>query len=317
MVYGSPDAEILDLPQLSEDVAAYRPLATVAASPWYGQAAIWRSASLDGFSLFTTAGVPAQFGSLAAALAAGPSWRFDLANALLVDISSGSLQSVTDEQLFAGANALALETSPGIWEVLQFGQATIISTGRWKLTRLLRGQSGTEDAIVLSAPIGSRIVFLGSALVSLPVTEAELGMPWNWRIGPVDRAAGDSINLALAFTPQGRGLRPWSPVRIKGVWQGSGDINLSWLRRTRSLAGDSWTAPEVPLGETSESYVLEILNGGGSVIRTVAGRGLASWTYAAAMQVVDFGGPTTSLRLRVFQNGQLRRGAPAEAILTP
>ena len=317
VVYGPPDAEILDLPQLSEDIPAYRPLAAVAASPWYGQAAIWRSASLDGFSLFSTASVPAQFGTLAATLAAGPSWRFDLANALLMDISSGSLQSVTDEQLFAGANALALETAPGIWEVLQFGLATIVTTGRWKLTRLLRGQSSTEDTIASSAPIGSRIVFLGASLVPLPVTEAELGMPWNWRIGPVDRAAGDAINLSISFTPQGRGLRPWSPVRIKGVWQGSGDIILSWLRRTRSLAGDSWNAPEVPLGEASEVYDVEVLNGGGSVIRTVAGIGTAAWTYTAVMQTADFGALVTNLRLRVFQNGQLGRGAPAETILTP
>ena len=205
----------------------------------------------------------------------------------------------------------------GIWEVLQFGLATIVSTGRWKLTRLLRGQSGTEDAIVPSALIGIRIVFLGASLVPLPVSEAELGMPWNWRIGPVGRAAGDAINLALAFTPQGRGLRPWSPVRIKGVWNGSGDITLSWLRRTRSLAGDSWNAPEVPLGEASETYDVEILNGGGSVMRTGTGFGLAVWTYTAAMQATDFGALVTSLRLRIFQNGQLGRGAPAEAILTP
>ncbi|MDP2013149.1 MAG: hypothetical protein Q8L05_02875, partial [Actinomycetota bacterium] len=317
VVYGPPDAEILDLPQLSEDIPAYRPLAAIAASPWYGQAAIWRSASLDGFSLFSTASVPAQFGTLAAALAAGPTWRVDLANVLLVDISSGSLQSVTDEQLFAGTNALALETAPGIWEVLQFGLASIVTTGRWKLSRLLRGQSGTEDAIVPSASIGSRIVFLGASLVPMPVTEAELGMPWNWRIGPVDRTAGDAINLALSFTPQGRGLRPWSPVRIKGIWQGSGDINLSWLRRTRSLAGDSWNTPEVPLGEASESYDVEILSGPGLVIRTVSGLGAATWTYTAAMQTADFGALVTSLRLRIFQNGQLGRGAPAEAILTP
>ena len=188
VVYGPPDAEILDLPQLSEDVAAYRPLAAVSASPWYGQAAIWRSASQDGFSLFSTVSVPAQFGTLAAALPSGPSWRFDLANSLLVDIGSGSLQSMTDEQIFAGANALALETVSGTWEVLQFGLASIVTTGRWKLTRLLRGQSGTEDAVALVAPIGSRIVFLNSALMPLPVTETELGMPWNWRIGPVSRA---------------------------------------------------------------------------------------------------------------------------------
>ncbi len=316
VVYGPPDAAILDLPQLSEDVAAYRPLAAVAASPWYGQAAIWRSPSLDGFSLFATAAVPAQFGTLAAALGAGPTWRFDLANVLLVDISGGSLQSVADDQLFAGANALALETAPGIWEVLQFGMATVVSTGRWKLTRLLRGQSGSEDAIASSTPIGTRVVFLGSSLVSLPVTEAELGLPYNWRIGPADRGAGDVVNLEVAFTPQGRGLRCWSPVRIKGVWQGSGDIAVSWVRRTRALSGDSWTAPEVPLGEASESYDLEILNGVGAVFRTVTGLNLAAWTYTAALQNSDFGGAVTTLRLRMFQNGQLGRGAPAEAILT-
>ena len=106
-------------------------------------------------------------------------------------------------------------------------------------------------------------------------------------------------------------------MRIKGVWQGSGDINLSWLRRTRSLAGDSWHAPEVPLGESSETYDIKILNGGGSVVRTVFGIAVAVWTYTAAMQATDFGGLITSLRVRVFQNDLLGRGAQAETILTP
>lgn len=73
----------------------------------------------------------------------------------------------------------------------------------------------------------------------------------------------------------------------------------------------------MPLGETTESYDLEILNGVGAVVRTFTSSSLAAWTYSAAMQVTDFGGAVTTLRLRVFQNGQLGRGAPAEAILTP
>ena len=269
-----------------------------------------------GFSLFAAAAVPAQFGTLAAPLAAGPAWRFDLANTVLVDLLSDTLQSVADDELFAGANAVALETAPGVWEILQFGIATIISPGRWQLSRLLRGQKGTEDAVASTVPVGARVVVLSAALVSLPVTEAELGMPWNWRIGPSDRAAGDALNLALTFTPQGRGLRPWSPVGIKGVWLAGGDIGLTWIRRTRALAGDSWTAPEVPLGEASEFYDLEILTGGGLLVRTIAGLGIAAWTYSAAQQAVDFGGSVTTLRLRLYQNGQLGRGAVAEAVLT-
>lgn len=120
---------------------------------------------------------------------------------MLIDLLSGALQSVTDDQLFAGANAIALETAPSIWKILQFGLATIVSTGRWQLSRLLRGKKGTEDAIAPTVPVGARVVTLSPALVSLPVTEAELGTPWNWRIGPGDRAAGDALNMATSFTP--------------------------------------------------------------------------------------------------------------------
>ena len=223
---------------------------------------------------------------------------------------------MTDDQIFAGANALAVETAPGIWEILQFGLATIIFPGRWQLSRLLRGQKGTEDAIAPTVPVGARVVMLSAALVSLPITEAELGMPWNWRIGPSDRAAGDALNLVLTFTPQGRGLRPWSPVGINGAWLAGGDISLTWIRRTRALSGDSWAAPEVPLGEASESYDLEILTSGGLLVRTVAGLATAAWTYSATQQASGFGGAITSLRLRLYQNGQLGRGAVAEAVLT-
>lgn len=101
------------------------------------------------------------------------------------------------------------------------------------------------------------------------------------------------------------------------MWQGTGDIAVTWIRRTRSLAGDSWTAPDVPLGEASESYDLEILTSGGLLVRSVTALGTAAWTYSSAQQIADFGGPVTTLRLRLYQNGQLGRGAAAEVSLTP
>ena len=133
---------------------------------------------------------------------------------------------------------------------------------------------------------------------------------------PVDRPASDPVNLGLTFTPQGRGLRPWSPVRVKGVWQVSGDIAVTWVRRTRSFSGDSWLAPEVPLGETSESYDVDVLDGGGAVVRTVVNLPSPSLTYSVADQTADFGAPVTMLRVRICQNGQLGRGAPSLRTLT-
>ncbi len=124
-------------------------------------------------------------------------------------------------------------------------------------------------------------------------------------------AAGDAINTALSFTPSGLGLRPYSPSRLRGVLAG-GDFALSWTRRTRSAAGDSWVTPEVPLGETSEAYDLQILNGN-AVVRTVAALPSPAFTYTAAMMLADFGGAVTSLRFRVYRIGALGRGAPAQA----
>ena len=31
---------------------------------------------------------------------------------------------------------------------------------------------------------GARVVVLDAALASLPIAEADLGLPWNWRVGP-------------------------------------------------------------------------------------------------------------------------------------
>src|SRR5690606_12725429 len=138
-------------------------------------------------------------------LHAGPTSRFDLGNALVVDLLSGTLESVSDVALFGGANALAVESIPDVWEIVQAGAAELVAPSRYRLTRLLRGQRGTEDAMGNPAPAGARVVVLDSALVSLPIAEADLGIPWNWRIGPASRPVSDETWIARTFTPEGAG----------------------------------------------------------------------------------------------------------------
>lgn len=105
----------------------------------------------------------------------------------------------------------------GVWEVLQFGSAELMSPGRWRLRRLLRGQLGTQDAIGNPTPAGAQVVMLDAAVADLSNADADVGLPWNWRIGPARVVAGDPVNLALEFTPEGRGLRPYSPAHLRGV----------------------------------------------------------------------------------------------------
>ena len=87
---------------------------------------------------------------------------------------------------------------------------------------------------------------------------------------------------------------------------------MTWIRRTRAAAGDSWVLAEAPLGEEREEYELEILDGA-DVVRAVAALPSSSFTYTTAMMTADFGAPVSTVRFRVVQIGALGRGAPAEA----
>jgi len=158
------------------------------------------------------------------------------------------------------------------------------------------------------------VVVLNSAVTPIAITESDIGLPANWRIGPSNVAAADPLNLQLGFTPSGRGLRPLSPAQLRGVPQAGGALLLTWLRRTRASSGDSWVLVDVPLGEATEAYDLEILNGV-AVVRTVSGNTSRSFLYTTAMMAADFGGPVSTLRFRVYQIGALGRGAATEALV--
>jgi hypothetical protein len=153
--------------------AAHRPFAAAHAVPWPGEIAVFRSRSTDGFELLTSFGTRAHIGTLVSVYT-GPTSRFDLGDVLVVDLLSGTLESVTDLTLFGGANALAIESATGTWEIVQAGTAELIAPGRYRLTRLLRGQRGTEGAMGSPAPAGTRVVVLDDSLASLPNAAADL-----------------------------------------------------------------------------------------------------------------------------------------------
>ncbi|WP_281826861.1 baseplate multidomain protein megatron [Jannaschia rubra] len=320
VVFGAPEAVLLDLPQLTEDQPAHRALAAAHAVPWPGEIAVFRSPSTDGFELLTTFGTRARIGTLVSDFYAGPTSRFDLGNVLVVDLLSGTLVSVTDLTLFGGANALAIESAPGVWEIVQASEAELIALGRYRLTRLLRGQRGTEGVMGNPAPAGARVVVLDDSLASLPIAVADLGIPWNWRIGPASRPVSDETYAVHAFTPAGVGLRPFSVAHVAQPWRTprtAGDLTIRWTRRSHALAADSWGGLEVPLTEELEAYEVEILDG--ATVKRVLSTATTSAVYTAALQTTDWGGPLgpgDTLDVRIYQLSALvGRGAPKTVTL--
>jgi hypothetical protein len=73
----------------------------------------------------------------------------------------------------------------------------------------------------------------------------------------------------------------------------------------------------VPLGEASEAYKVDILDGPeGDVVRTLDGLTSPAAAYTAADQVTDFGSPPPVVHVRVFQlSAVIGRGFPTHASL--
>jgi hypothetical protein len=200
-------------------------------------------------------------GKLAFDFWSGPVWRWDEGNELWVDLFSGTLASATEVQVLGGANAIAVENAEGEWEIVQFQNAELNAPGRYKLTRLLRGQRGSEHARRNPVAAGARVLMLDTALGQPGISPDEVGLPIVWRAGPANRDVADDSYLEQTVTITGKGRRPLAPVHVKGVkYYGTGDVTISWIRRTR-LGGDAWEQVEVPLGEGSEAYEIDVMDG--------------------------------------------------------
>jgi len=70
---------------------------------------------------------------------------------------------------------------------------------------------------------------------------------------------------------------------------------------------------DVPMSEASESYELEILSG--ATVKRTLQVATPAFTYTVAMQTADFGGPVTSIDVRIYQIGALGRGVPLATTL--
>lgn len=193
-----------------------------------------------------TLGSSARIGALLTDLPKGPVGRWDMANIMDVFLPNVQLSSVSDEAIFDGANRLAIKTETG-WEVFQAANAELIAPSTYRLSRLLRGQEGSDADMQALIPSGARVIWLGAGWRDLPLPESVMGEALPINAIAAGRAA-DTLNHLYKATH----LRPLSPVHIK-ITENNGQIEISWIRRTRT-GGDSWAGLDVPLGEEVERY---------------------------------------------------------------
>ena len=106
---------------------------------------------------------------------------------------------------------------------------------------------------------GAPFVVLDEQIVPIARGLDTLGRPVQLRVIAAGRDYADPAALSLPATPTSTALRPLSPVHLSALRAGGGVV-FSWIRRTR-INGDAWEPVDVPLGEESEAYALDILSG--------------------------------------------------------
>lgn len=301
---------LLDIPAFpgdDNDKGVIRAAANGLSGTWTG-AALYRSD--DGgsnYSRILDLNTPSTLGTAVTALASGPTAVFDDANSVTVSLlGSATLQSVTQLAVLNGANAALVGN-----EIIQFTTATLVEPSKYTLTGLLRGRLGTDWAIN-SHVAGENFVLLDGKINRFSSANNLIGLSRTYKC--VSFGATLTQTAAQDFLYTGVALKPYSPVHIAGSRDGSGNLSVSWVRRTR-LGGDWRDGVDVPLNETTEAYEVEILNGV-NVARTLSGLTSAAATYSAAQQVIDFGSVQSSVSVRIYQLSALvGRGYAGVAVL--
>lgn len=263
--------------------------------------------SIQGFSSHVTAGTCRD------SLPAHDGYVIDRANTLQVDMyNSGlTLSSITQEQMLTGKNWFAYGVA-GRWELCQYANATLETDGSYTIDTLVRGAKGTEQYTGTHVD-GDLFIFLSDADAAfIAANIADIQVERLYR----GVTSGKNIDTVsdTAFTYAGVNLEPLSPVQLAGTIDGSDNWDLTWLRRSRLTSSWWTTGVDAPIGEDSESYEIDIMDGS-TVVRTLTSTSEAV-EYTSANQVTDWGSNQTALTFRVYQlSATVGRGYVAEITL--
>lgn len=316
-VFGKSILRFMDLPLVTgQEERPWAPRLAAYQSPFPSAVNVYRdTGSLELMNQVTK---PCVQGQLNSDFYNNRPWCWDRANVLVVDLydTTAELQSAEEDDVLNGQNAIAVQNADGGWEVVQFVEAELIAPGRYKLTKLLRGQLGTESEMRSPVAAGAAVVVLDPAALSalsLPVDQKLY--TYTYRYGAAELPSDSVFYKSETLTFKAVGLQPYAPTRlwVKKILA-DGTCYINWQRRTR-FNGDDFDAEFVPLNEEFEKYDLEIYTDSSftTIAHTEIDLTVPEFTYSAAAQIADFGSTQGQFSIRVYQkSAQVGRGRKAE-----
>jgi hypothetical protein len=289
--YGDTVFLPLDIPLLRDDdnSAGYYVQAKGTTTLWPG-GVIKSSADNVTFTSAAEINESAVFGACTTTLGNYTGVGFDEVNSVTINVGNGTLASSTRDAMLADQAVNAMMIGD---EVIRFRSAVLVSAGVYTLTGLLRGQRGTEWAVATHAAAERAVLLRAAGMRRVSQNLNENGQLRYLRAGTLGAAV---LPTTTNFTNTNRALKPLSPSDVRGVAQGGQRILLSWRRRSR-LSTKLMTPSGLPLGESTESYIVRIYSLGPTTLKRTLTSTTASVAYERADQLAD--GITAGVEARV------------------
>lgn len=242
----------------------------------------------------------------------GKTWGRDDTNDLTVSIfaHADEVESVTETEVFEGANKVAIINGSGEVEIIQFETFSgPDSAGNYTLSGIYRARRGTTDFAGAHA-VGEEVVFLlgngGEYFEDLP---ANVGSTFIYRPVTIGQAFENAGGVVVSYSFSGFNQYPWSPTRLRGSPSGFlGDIVFAWDRRSRLGSAFNFST-DAPLDEASILFDYELYDEeGGTLLASASDVSAATFTYTAAAQQTDNTTGRDTFFLRVWQIGASIQG---------
>ncbi|HNQ98399.1 MAG TPA: phage tail protein, partial [Trueperaceae bacterium] len=144
--------------------------------------------------------------------------------------------SATEAEVLNGANAIAVIRSDGLPEIIQFVTATQIDAATVQLSRLLRGRRGTEPCSRGHGLAEQFVLLEEGSIVAFQLPLELVGVATQLRAATLGTPLEDATPIFKTYT--GQDLLPYSVAQVESERDAvTGDLTISWLRRTRFGGG--------------------------------------------------------------------------------
>ena len=281
---GDTQLLVLDIPLITDSDADYTVyLAASGGDSWSG-ASIYVSTDNSRYTFATTIDTHSVFGATVGTLGATGS--------VTVQVNRSELESITESDLALGFN-LALVGN----EIIQFKTAQLTDVNTYLLSELTRGLRGTEPHVASHAANERFVLLTGTNAVlgRIIAASTDIGQRRYFKA----LSAGQSLDevTPVTITYLAIAQRPYAPVNLAATKNAVGDITITWQRRDRHAALQT---NNPPLSESTEGYLLNILDTNNAVVRNTT-RSTSSYTYQATEQVTDFNSLQASITVEIAQ----------------